>query len=179
MRANHVTRQYHTGLLFEFCRASISDNGTSFLAFTSQQSWISGPQISGCGQNHGPVGVVRTKLVGVARTTNWWVWPESWTSGCDQKHKLMGVVRARPVGVTRSINWWVWSEAQLKYSRHEHMNHISLKKAWMLCKVTHCAGQISPNTRSHQLHALGWPRAGNCYLMHRIQPDGWLYPEGR
>ena len=32
-------------------------------------------------------------------------------------------------------------------------NHISLKtQAWMLCKVTHCAGRVSANTRPHQLH---------------------------
>ena len=35
---------------------------------------------------------------------------------------------------------------------------ISLKKA---CKVTHCAGRISVNTRPHQLHVLGWP--GDMY----------------
>ena len=62
-----LTRQFHTGLLFEFYRASISDN---FLAFTSQQSWILGSQISGCGQNHEPVGVTRFKSVGVTRNTN-------------------------------------------------------------------------------------------------------------
>lgn len=99
MWANHVslTRLFHTGLLFEFYRASISDN---FLAFTSQQSWILGSQISGCGQNHEPVGVTRFKSVGVTRNTNWWVWselnqwvwPETWTSGCNLRHEPVGVV---------------------------------------------------------------------------------------
>ena len=43
----------------------------------------------------------------------------------------------------------------------------------MLCKVNHCAGHVSVNTRPHQ----PWwgDRDGNCYLMCRMQSDGWLY----
>ena len=44
----------------------------------------------------------------------------------------------------------------------------------MWCKVTHCTGRASANTRPHQLR-LGWPRDGDCYLMH-VYSGGWSYP---
>ena len=44
----------------------------------------------------------------------------------------------------------------------------------MWCKVTHCTGRASANTRPHQLR-LGWPRDGDCYLMH-VYLGGWSYP---
>ena len=38
------------------------------------------------------------------------------------------------------------------YVIHEQsMNHISLKKGLVLCKITHCTERVSTNTRPHQL----------------------------
>ena len=38
------------------------------------------------------------------------------------------------------------------FVHEQSTNHISLiKQAWMLCKVTHCAGRVSANARPHQL----------------------------
>ena len=39
----------------------------------------------------------------------------------------------------------------------------------MLCKVTHCAGCVSANTRPHQLRWGDW-EMGDCYLMTTIYP---------
>ena len=43
----------------------------------------------------------------------------------------------------------------------------------MLRKVTHCAGRVLANTRSHQLH---WgDREMKLYIMHKMQSGGWPY----
>ena len=45
----------------------------------------------------------------------------------------------------------------------------------MLCKITHCAGRVP--ARPHQLYQGGRDR--DCYLMHKMQSSGWLYPKGQ
>ena len=39
----------------------------------------------------------------------------------------------------------------------------------MLYNVTHCTGRVSANTRPYQ---------PNCYLMNKMQSDGWPYSKG-
>ena len=50
----------------------------------------------------------------------------------------------------------------------------------MLCKVTHCAGRVSANTRPcHASAARSWPVNGDCYLMHKMHLCGLIQKVNR
>ena len=59
----------------------------------------------------------------------------------------------------------------------QSVNCITLKKRpRCLCKVTH-PGNALASTRQYYASSaeLGWSRGGDCYLMHKMQSDYWLY----